>query len=368
MARMRARRRRRGSELKSRRGPDRGALVRFSAFAVLTGLLTFFIGQQIMGTSFGDRYRLTATFDDVTGLLDGDLVKVAGAPVGRVGEIRVERGRAVVVMDIDKAVHIPDDSTAAVRWRNMVGQRMIYLLPGSSRAMLPPGGKVPHTRSVVDLSEIVNSLGPLTRSLDPNQINLILNAFATTLEGNTGNINSMISNIDGLLRTFAERKRTIQQMTRDYKTVSDAIARRDQQIAQSVDNLTELTEVFAQNSKLLDSAVVEISGVTTNLNQVLGGNEAQLGRLVENLTSFSETARINIDRLEKMVQQLPLTMRQLFAAMNGGHFMRTNALCLNIQQGPCPFPMRFPSSQGGSGTSASPQDLAKLEAMLRGGR
>jgi hypothetical protein len=68
-------------------------------------------------------------------------------------------------------------------------------------------------------------------------------------------------------------------MTKDYATVSDAIARRDRQIAQSVDNLARLTNVFAKNSKLLDDAVAEISGVSTNLNQVLDGNEEQVGRI-----------------------------------------------------------------------------------------
>lgn len=350
------------------RGPDRGSLVRFTIFAVVTGLLTFFIGQQIMSAGFNDRYTLTATFDDVTGLLTGDQVKVAGAPVGQVDEIKVRQGRAVVTMKVDRPIRIPDDSTAAVRWRNMVGQRLIYLEPGRSATMLRPGASVPHTRSVVDLSEIINSLGPLTRSMDPGQINQVLNAFATTLEGNSGNINLMIANMDGLLRTFSERRQTIAQMTRDFKTVSDTIAQRDRQIAQSVTNLTDLTQVFAQNSRVLDDAVVQISGVTTNLNQVLGGNEAQLGRLVNNLTAFTETARINLDQIEVMVRQLPLTLRQLFSAMNGGHYMRTNALCLNVVQGPCPFPMRFPSNSQGSGTSATPAELAKLAAMLRGGR
>src|SRR4051794_14935904 len=111
----------------SGRGPARGALVKFAVFAAVTVLLTLFIGGQIMGTSFHDRYPLVATFDDVTGLLPGDQVKVAGAPVGRVSSIKVKNGRAEVRMEVDRGVRLPADSTAAVRWRNLIGQRMIYL-------------------------------------------------------------------------------------------------------------------------------------------------------------------------------------------------------------------------------------------------
>src|SRR5512139_4326308 len=96
---------------KTGRGPERGSFVRFVLFALLTGALTVAIGAQILGTGLKDRYRLTATFDDVTGLLTGDLVKVAGAPVGRVDKIEIRHGRALVTMSVDREVRLPADST-----------------------------------------------------------------------------------------------------------------------------------------------------------------------------------------------------------------------------------------------------------------
>lgn len=349
---------------KAARGPEYSTILKFLVFVVLTGLLTFYIGQQILGTSFKSRYELTATFDDVTGLLEGDLVKVAGTPVGQVKSIKVVRGKAVVGMAVDKEVTVPADSTAAIRWRNVMGQRVVYLEPGTGQGRLGDGDRVLHTRSAVDLGDIVNSLGPLTRNLDPNQLNKILFSFSQALEGNEQNISLLIDNLDMLLQTFAARKKTIKGMIDDYETVSDAIATRDRQIAASVDNLESLTKVFAGNRRLLESAVVEISGVTTNLNAVLGGNDAQLARIIQNLGRFSETFRLNVDQLERMVQQLPLTLRQLFSTANGGHFLRTNALCLNVMQGPCPFPMELPKAPGTG--QPSKDDLDKLRKMLLG--
>ncbi|MFD0688301.1 MCE family protein [Actinomadura fibrosa] len=349
---------------KAARGPEYSTIVKFAVFIALTGLLTFYIGQQILGTSFKARYKLTATFDDVTGLLEGDAVKVAGTPVGQVRSIKVVRGKAVVVMAVDRGVRVPSDSTAAIRWRNVMGQRVVYLEPGTSAGRLGNGDRVPHTRSVVDLGEIVNSLGPLTRNLDPAQLNKILFAFAQALDGNEQNISLLTSDLDALLQTFAARKKTIEGMIDNYTTVTDAVATRDRQIAASVDNLESLTRVFADNRKLLENAVVQISGVTANLNQVLGGNDAQLARIIDNLGRVAGTFRLNVDQLERMVQGLPLTLRQLFAAANGGHYLRTNALCLNIVQGPCPFEMQLPKAPGTD--QPSKNDLAKLKAMLQG--
>ncbi len=347
------------------RGPEKSTLAKFLAFALATTLLTLFIAQQIIGSSFNSRYSLVATFDDVSGLLAGDEVKVAGAPVGRVDSVKVVDGRARVRMSVDDGVRLPADTTAAIRWRNLLGQRMVYLEPGTAAGRLQPGATITRTKSVVDLGDIVNSLGPLTRNLDPDQLNTVLTAFSTTLQGNENNINATIYNLDRLLATFAARKQAIDSLIKNFQTVSDVIATRDLQIRQSVDNLASLTTTFAQNSKILDDAVVTISDTSGNLNTVLTGNEAQLGRIVTNLSRFAGTFRINVVNLEKMVQQLPLTLRSLFASGNGGHYLRTDALCINLVAGPCPFTMTLP---GGGNTTPNGSDLVRLAQMLRGGR
>ena len=115
-----------------------------------------------------------------------------------------------------------------------MGQRVIYLEPGTSPAKLGNGARVPHTRSVVDLGEILNNLGPLTQSLDPNQLNKILFSFSQALDGNEQNIALLTDNLDALLQTFEARRDTIKGMIDNYETVSDAIAKRDTQIAASV--------------------------------------------------------------------------------------------------------------------------------------
>lgn len=359
------------------RGPAPGTLAKFLAFAVFTTLLTLFIAQQIVGTSFTARYPLHARFDDVSGLLAGDTVKVAGVPAGRVDAIKVVDGKAEVTLGVDRNVRIPDDSRAEVRWRNVLGQRYIQLVPGQSGHLLAGGQTIRATRSVVDLSQIVNDLGPLTRNLDPQQITTVLTAFNQALDGNEANINLTIQNLDGLLSTFAARKAAIDGLIKNFHVISGVIAKRDGQIAQSVDNLAQLTQMFAANDRTLTDALDTVSTTAGDLNTVLGGNERQLGDIIKHLSDFATTFRLNVADLERMVQQLPLALRSLFAAGNGGRFIRTDALCLNLVQGPCPFKMALPGSTGGQSTGQNtatglptgtdPADLTKLARMLKGG-
>ena len=66
----------------------RWTLVKFALFVGLTVSLIVLITVQIARVSTGGGYRLVAAFDDVSGLNEGDQVKIAGAPVGQVESIR----------------------------------------------------------------------------------------------------------------------------------------------------------------------------------------------------------------------------------------------------------------------------------------
>ncbi len=327
-----------------RYGPARATLVKVVVFAVLASFLTYYIGAQIVGASYGDRYELRAGFDDVGGLMEGDLVKVSGAPVGKVTRVQVVRGRAEVTLQVDRSVRLPADSTAEIRWRNLVGQRMVYLVPGGARGggWLEDGAKITSTKAVVDLGEIVNTLGPLTGNLDPRQLNKILQAVAAMLEGNSDDLNLMTVNLQDVVQTFAARKEQLTSILDSYSTLTNVAVKRDRQITQVIDDLVAISEAFAGNTDLLSSASGELAQVSAVLDQVVSGNQRELDRAITNLDRFARTAAVNADRLQTIVQGLPPALRSLFTVVNGGHYLRVNAMCLNVVQGSCPTEMRLP--------------------------
>ncbi|TDC65006.1 MCE family protein, partial [Actinomadura sp. GC306] len=331
------------------RRPSRRAAIRFALFAALTAALTAYLAVRIAGADFHSSYRLVAAFDDVSGLKEGDLVKVRGADVGRVRSIEVARGRARVTMTVREDVRLPVDSVAEVRWRDLVGARELYLNPGASGRMLAPGATVKHTKGTVDLGAVINSLGPLTGSLDPDQLNKVLHSFSVALDGNQGDINRIIRNLGLLLDTFGSRGATIDQMLKDYRTVTNAVATRDRQIAEVVDNLRSLTRAFASSGTTLDTALVRMDRFTGHLDRAVGGSAAELGRIVTSTRDLLEIARTNMKVLNGIVNGLPASLQALLSVMDGGHFVRSAMVCLSIEklQDPCPFTpvLPFPPAQ-----------------------
>ncbi|MEO3867283.1 MlaD family protein [Nonomuraea sp. B12E4] len=317
-------------------------LVRFVLFVGTCVALIVLITVQIARVSTGGGYRLVAMFDDVSGLVEGDQVKIAGAPVGQVDTIRVVDGRAEVTLEVQDAVRVPTDTEAAVRWRNAVGQRVVYLLPGTAPARLAPGARITRTSSVVDIGELISDLGPLTRSLDPEQINQLLTAAARALDGNERNIPRLLDNVNAITTTVNERRRTIERLLKDYATVTGVVARRDKQIERLVDNLVTLSEAFADNRELIDEALVQLSTTVHTSNEVLGKNAGELGALVDNLAGLTGGIRRHVGEVDRTVSTFQPLLARAHSSVNRGHYFVSAIPCVALSAAPCPYGMRSP--------------------------
>ncbi|MEW9548495.1 MCE family protein [Nonomuraea sp. NPDC050783] len=341
------------------RARRRWTFLRFALFVGLTVALIVLIAVQVARVGGGGGYRITARFDDVSGLAEGDQVKIAGAPVGQVAGIRVVDGRAEVTLEVQDAVRVPADTEAAVRWRNAIGQRVVYLLPGTAPGRLPPGGRIARTSSVVDIGQLVSDLGPLTRSLDPDQINQLLTAAATSLKGNERNLPRLLDNVNAITTTVSERRETIERLLADYATVSGVVARRDKQIEQLVDNLVTLSEAFAGNRELIDDALVELSATVHTGDQVLGRNAGELGALVDNLRGLTGGVRRHVGEIDRMVSTLQPLFARAYSTVDRGHYFVTAVPCLALGPAPCPYGMSTPPPLRNTRVRSG-EDLRKL--------
>jgi phospholipid/cholesterol/gamma-HCH transport system substrate-binding protein len=317
----------------------RGIAFRFGIFAVLTVGLTAFIGAQIAKVQFGDTYEIEAEFADVSGLSDGDDVKIAGVKVGQVAGIdTTDDGTARVTLSLDEGVTVPRDSEAAVRWRNLLGQRVVYLYPGTDAEPMGDGDEVEHTRSVVDIGALVDELGGVVGAVDPDQFNQLITAVAGAVDGNEARVGELLDGAGSLLAVLADRDQAIGGLLEDFDTVSAALASRDRQVRTMVENLTLLTQAFAENEDLVDSTLTELGGYSSSLRTVLTDNEDELLRIVSSLGQVTDLASDRIDSVESALANLPEALDALFQVTNRGEFITIQALCFSTGPPPCPTP------------------------------
>lgn len=319
--------------------------IKFGLFVALCMVFLVYLASTIGNTTAlgligqgEETYTVEAAFDDVSGLLVGDNVKVAGVPVGKVTDIEVEKGQAVVRMQIDSDRRLPADSAASIRWRNLIGQRYVYLVPGDAPTMLQDDAVLEETTNVIDLGELFNRLGPIVAAVDPNQVNDFLDTITTALDGNEASVSAALDDLAVLVQGLGERDEAISRLIDNLEVVARTVADRDAQIETMLDNLSVLAQTFSDNTALLETAILEVGAFNRDLSTILESNRGEIDRLLRSLDDTLDTVESQLGPLDTALGSLDENASATFRTSRHGTWLNQDILCLTVLAPPCPLP------------------------------
>jgi phospholipid/cholesterol/gamma-HCH transport system substrate-binding protein len=131
-----------------------GAIVLIAAAGFLAYSLT------AGGPRQGHGYAVEARFGQVGALAPGANVSVAGVKVGTVTSIDLDPKTylAIVRLDLDPKVPLPEDSTAKITSDGLLGGAHIVIEPGGAPGNLKAGGQIENTQGAVDLFGLVGQM------------------------------------------------------------------------------------------------------------------------------------------------------------------------------------------------------------------
>jgi phospholipid/cholesterol/gamma-HCH transport system substrate-binding protein len=303
-------------------------IVKLAAFVAVCTVFTLYLAFTIGNIHlFEHTYKLSATFDDVTGLLPNDNVKVAGVPVGKVRGIKIVDGRARVTFTVRTDVKLPSDSEAAVRWRNLLGQRYVYVYPGTASTMLEKGEAVRRTKSVVELGELFNRLGPIVEAIDPAKVNQFLDTIVAALDGNEAKVQEALRDLATLTKGLATRDEAIGRLIVNVNDVTGAINSRDAEIRTVLDNLVAVSTTFNQNTDVLDQAVTQLGDFSNNFGKLLADNRVHIDGIVTNLATLMDLVRSKLPTLDSALANLDDASRALFNSSRYGQWLNQTIPC-----------------------------------------
>jgi phospholipid/cholesterol/gamma-HCH transport system substrate-binding protein len=156
----------------SQPGTGTALQLRVGAF-VLASLLVFAGLVYMLGRSAGlfeRQYRLVAGFSGIGGLIPGATVRLAGVPVGHVGEIRLpEAGGAKVRVELLIARRVQDriraDSLARIETLGLLGDKIIDITLGSPGAAILQEDAELQTEEPFDTARLTQQGAELLRNL-----------------------------------------------------------------------------------------------------------------------------------------------------------------------------------------------------------
>ncbi len=136
-----------------------------SYLEVLVGALVLitaigFLGYAVTSTGRSaptGGLTLTAKFDRIDGLAPGADVRIAGVKVGAVSAQRIDPTTflAVLTLQIDASLRIPQDSSAEITSEGLLGGKYVAIVPGGADRILRPGEEIRITASAVSLEALL---------------------------------------------------------------------------------------------------------------------------------------------------------------------------------------------------------------------
>ena len=301
-----------------------GALVKLTAFIVVTSLLTFVLAATIGNFGVGATTTYKAMFTDVTGLLPGNEVRISGVKVGSVAGVKLKDNLAEVTIELEGERKLTVSNQVQLRYRNLVGERYVAIVEGTGSAEpMDEGDTVPveRTQPALDLTVLFNGFRPLFQALDPKTVNDVSMEIIKTLQGEGGTVETLLARTASLTTTLADKDAVIGRVVDNLTTVLATVDERDAELSDLISQLRRLATGFAADRKTIGESLEGISrltdateGLLEGIRPGLRGDIAELRTLAANLDKGKAT-------IDGVLQRLPEKLNRIVAtATYGGWF------------------------------------------------
>lgn len=289
--------------------------IKLIAFMVVTSLATGVLVVAIGNVSFGPKHEYGAVFTDVTGLNEGDDVRIAGVRVGNVENIEVDaRTTARVTFSVDAGTHLTAGTNATIRYRNLVGQRYIALTPGVGQAgRLSDGDTIPldRTHPALDLTVLFNGFKPLFAALSPEDVNRLSFEIIQVFQGEGGTVESLLQSTSAFTNTLADRDRLVGDLVDNLNEVLDTLGDRDEELSALIGSLQEFVSGLEDDRDAILGSLDDISALAVQTSDLVSDARPALSRDIAQLRKVAATLDDNRGEIDRALQVLPIKLEKI---------------------------------------------------------
>ena len=251
--------------------------------------------------SSGGAGRVDAIFDRTAALIPGQKVKIAGAPVGFVTDIKLTPDRrARVQMEVEEGfVPFRTDARCIIRAEALIGEKFVQCDPGTPHGR-PLEGKdgeaatVPLSQNTVPV-EIDTILSTFRRPYR-ERFRILLSEFGIGLSGRADDLDATIRRANPALREANELLRVLAE---ERKTLGDLIEGSDAAFAE-----------LASRRRQVQSFIVRANAVT----EATASRRAELSEGVRKFPALLAEAEPAAKRLSSFAREATPIARQLHDA------------------------------------------------------
>jgi phospholipid/cholesterol/gamma-HCH transport system substrate-binding protein len=293
----------------------RGEIVRVGVFLAVCALGLVAMLAIFAQLRFDAEKVYSAEFSTVSGLENGNFVRIAGVEVGKVKNIRIrDDGTALVDFGTDASVVLTEGSRAVIRYRNLIGERYLELQEGAggTRA-LAPGATIPRSRTApaLDLDALLGGFRPLFHALDPEQVNALSGQLIEALQGEGTTMTSFLTHTATLTATLADRDQLIGQVITNLKTAVGSLGDQSSHFATAVDALSASLATMADRRQDLRNGLAYANAAAASIGDLLTQGRSPLTKVIHETDRTASAVLADREYFDHLLTTLPDTYRML---------------------------------------------------------
>ena len=289
--------------------------VKLLIFIVVTTVATALLVVTIGNISFADSKEYKAVFSDATGVVKGDDVRIAGVKVGTVKDVDIhDKTDALVTFTVESGSQVTAATNAAIRYRNLVGQRYIALTQGvGSPSILREGSTIPlaRTQAALDLTVLFNGFKPLFEALSPEDVNKLSYEIITVFQGEGGTLESLLAHTASVTSTLASRDQVIGELIENLNEVMVTVGDRDQELSELLITLRKFISGLSEDREAILGSLESISDLAVETSDLVTGVRKPLAKDITELRKLAGTLDRNKGELDRAIQVLPIKLNKV---------------------------------------------------------
>ncbi len=249
---------------------------------IVVAILVAFVSYRVMKDIplFRSSTVIYTKFDQVHGLIPGNVVNVKGFKIGSVKQMKLTAtDSTIVTLNIEEGYQIPEGSVALLKSSGVLGGKFIEIQKSDSSEMVPYGGYI-------------------TGIFEQG----IMDTFAEEGEKLSKDVSASIQGVEELVTSLNE---TLDDENKEH--ISDIISN----LKTTTGSLDQLIQ---KRKGDLDIMIEEAKNTMQNLEGLTGDNKEKLTALINSL----EATGAELETLSKSLNETSFTLNEVLTKINEG--------------------------------------------------
>jgi phospholipid/cholesterol/gamma-HCH transport system substrate-binding protein len=231
-----------------------------------------------------DAITLTATFEDVTGLVTDAHVRAGDVPVGVISDIQLDENLdAQVTMEVRSDLGLPARTEAVLGRTALLGEMFIDLRPLEDGGELQDGDVLADTRIVTEFEDLVASGDTALSVVASDQLAAAVETGAIAFGGRGGLLGQFVDDISSFVTTYNSDADDLTSLIGSLDRLTAEMAPDAEVNADALATLEQASEVLEEEDDRLLDALADLDELSTVGSRILADHRQEIDDSIRRL-------------------------------------------------------------------------------------